>query len=70
MSDKYWENHDSNPINDKEDTNWCNSCQSFEIVDNNLCDVCINENYSRCCGAELTGGAKDLQRCPECKDSL
>lgn len=70
MTDKYWDHHDSNPINDKTDANWCKNCQSFEVIEDELCHVCINENYSYCCGAELTGVLKDIQICPECKEHI
>ena len=70
VSDKYWDHHDSNPINDKEETNWCKNCQSFLIKEDELCHVCINENYSECCGTELTGEYMDIRICPQCKEHI
>ena len=70
MSDKYWDDHPNNPINDRTDIDWCKNCQSNEIEDEDLCHECLSENYSECCGAELVGELKDIRICPECKDHI
>ena len=67
MSDNYWSEHPSNPINDNVDTEWCESCQSNEIEDNDLCHECLHANFSECCGAKMID---DCTLCPECKENI
>jgi len=43
MSDKYWQDHYSNPINDTTEIEWCERCNSEEIEEDTLCITCINE---------------------------
>ena len=74
MSDKYWDDHPNNPINDRTEfdkESWCVSCESKERYDGgDICDNCYFENYSECCGAELVGELKDIGICPECKEHI
>jgi hypothetical protein len=68
--DDYISNDSNNPINNKDDIDWCIKCQSNEVYDNDLCRECLYKNHSECCGAELIGEYKDIGICPECKDHL
>ena len=44
MSDKYWDDHPNNPINDRTELDkesWCVSCESKERFDgHDICDEC------------------------------
>ena len=74
VSDKYWDQHPNNPINDRTEfdkKSWCVSCESKERFDgHDICDDCYFENYSECCGEELVGELKDIRICPECKEHI